>query len=301
MSGSIRTIRTWGEMIALSHSVFALPFALIATFLAGRNLSDRCLPRPGQLVLVVACMVLARGLAMTFNRIVDFDIDARNPRTQNRPLQTGRLTLRAAIFFAGFCAGGFIACCAGFYWIYGNPWPLWAGVPVLAYLCGYSYSKRFTKLTHFYLGSALALSPLAAWVAIHPASVGWPVWVLSAAVTLWVAGFDIIYACQDIEVDRRDGLYSLPARMGPRTALWIARSCHLGTVILLLSLYWIAPMGRVYMAGVGAVAGLLLIENVMVRADDFSRVNVAFFTLNGFVSAGLGLVAIVDILLSIRS
>ncbi|MBN1343079.1 MAG: UbiA family prenyltransferase [Phycisphaerae bacterium] len=287
-------------MIKFSHSVFALPFALIATFLAGRHLPGG-LPRPGQVVLIVGCMVLARSLAMTFNRIVDYEIDAKNPRTKDRPLQTGRLSRRMALFFSGCCIGGFMACCTGFYWIYANPWPAVFGMPLLAYLCGYSYSKRFTKWSHFYLGSAIALSPVAAWVAIHPASVGAPAIVLMAAVTLWIGGFDIIYACQDIDVDRTEGLYSLPSRLGPAPALWIARGAHAAAVALLTWLAWLAGLGAVYLAGVAGVALLLLFENLLVRADDFSRVNLAFFTVNGVVSVGLGLMAVVDILLSLSS
>lgn len=297
MSTVVASIRTWGEMIKFSHSIFALPFALIATFLAGRDLAGRNLPLPGQIILIVGCMVFARSVAMTFNRIVDREIDARNPRTQTRPLQTGRLSLRAAIFFCGFCIGAFLACCVGFLWLYNNPWPAVAGGPVLAYLCGYSYAKRFTQWSHFYLGSAIALSPVAAWVAICPDTVGWPAVVLMAAVTLWIGGFDIIYACQDIEADRRDGLYSLPSRLGPAAALWICRACHAATVALLALLASIAPLGTLYLVGVVAVAVLLLVENMLVRANDFSRVNLAFFTVNGVVSVLLGVLAVVDIVL----
>lgn len=287
-------------MIKFSHSIFALPFAMIATFLAGRDLPGRGLPRPGQVILIVGCMVFARSVAMTFNRIVDREIDARNPRTWSRPLQTGRLSMRSALFFCGFCIGGFMACCVGFYLLYQNPWPVIAGAPVLAYLCGYSYAKRFTKWSHFYLGSAIALSPVAAWVAICPDTLGWPAIVLMAGVTFWIAGFDIIYACQDIEVDRRDGLFSLPSRVGPAGALWIARACHAATVGLLVILAWLAPMGSLYLVGVAAVAVLLLVENLLVRADDFSRVNLAFFTINGVVSVGLGLLGVADVVIGSR-
>jgi len=293
------TIRTWGEMIKLSHSVFALPFALMAVFLAGRDVPGRHLPRPGHVLLVVACMVFARSVAMTFNRIVDREIDARNPRTRDRPLPTGRLSLRAALFFCGFCIGGFLACCTGFLWIYGNPWPTIAGAPVLAYLCGYSYAKRFTQWSHFYLGSALGLAPVAAWVAVHPATLGWAALILMGAVTCWVAGFDILYACQDVEVDRRDGLHSLPSRWGIGPALWAARACHAAAVLLFTLLGWIAPLGRPYLIGVAAVAVLLLVENLLVRPDDLSRVNLAFFTVNGMVSVGLGVLAIIDVLLAV--
>ncbi len=298
MPGLIAKVRTWGEMIKFSHSIFALPFAVIATFLAGRNLPGRDLPYVGQLVLIVICMVLARSAAMTFNRLADYEIDARNPRTRNRPLQTGRLTRRAAAVFFGLCAIGFLAGCAGFWWAYGNVWPTVAGVPVLAYLCGYSYAKRFTKWSHFYLGHADALSAVGAWVAIDPGSVGLPAIVLMMAITFWIGGFDIIYACQDIEVDRREGLHSLPSRWGPGPALWVARAAHATTVGLLGLLAWLTPLGVLYLIGVASVAVLLLIENALVRADDFSRVNLAFFTINGVVSVGLGAMAVIDVLLA---
>jgi len=293
-----RTIRTWGEMVRFSHSVFALPFAVMAAFLAGRQL-PRGRPYMGQLLLIVLCMVLARSVAMTFNRIADRDIDARNPRTQNRPLQTGRISLSAAWQFAALAAGGFGVCCAAFGVFYSNPWPLLLALPVLVYLCGYSYTKRFTSWSHFVLGSAIAVSPVAAWLAVHPASLGWPAVILMAGVTLWIGGFDIIYACQDMDIDRRDGLHSLPALLGPAAALWIARCAHAGTIVLLLMLGVVTGMGWLYLAGVAAVAVLLLVENLLVRADDFSRVNLAFFTVNGVVSLVLGAVAVIDVLLGL--
>jgi len=292
-----RNVQTWAEMIKFAHSVFALPFALMAAFLAGRHIEPLHRPLAGQLILVIVCMVSARSVAMTFNRIVDRRFDARNPRTSNRPLVTGRISLLAACWFLGLAAGAFLAGCAGFLWLYRNPWPVYLAVPVLVYLCGYSYTKRFTNLSHFYLGSAIALSPPAAWIAVHPASIGLPAVVLAAAVTLWIGGFDIIYACQDIPIDRRDGLFSLPARWGPAWALWVARAAHAATVGLLAGLAPLAGLGWLYLAGVAAVAVLLTIENLLVRADDLSRVNLAFFTINGLVSVGLGAMAILDVLL----
>jgi 4-hydroxybenzoate polyprenyltransferase len=170
-------------------------------------------------------------------------------------------------------------------------------LPVLGYLCFYSYCKRFTQWSHFVLGSAIALSPVAAWLAIHPASAGWPALLLMAAVTLWIGGFDIIYACQDIAVDRREGLFSLPSRLGPAGALWVARSAHLLTVVLLAALIYVADLSWVSVTGVAVVAVLLTFEHALVRADDFSRVNVAFFTVNGAVSLLLGVLTIIDCLL----
>jgi len=296
MSARRSTILVWGEMVKFSHSVFALPFALMAAFLAGRD-RDTGLPGIDQLLLTVVCMVAARSAAMTFNRIVDARIDAGNPRTSGRPLPSGRISRRQAIGFFAACGVVFVAACAGFYLLDGNVWPVALSVPVLAYLCFYSYTKRFTHWSHFVLGSAIALSPPAAWLAIDPASIGWPALVLAAAVTCWIGGFDIIYACQDVGPDQRDGLYSLPARIGVAKALWIARGAHALTIGLLCVLAPLAPLGWLYAAGVAAVAVLLLVENLLVRADDLSRVNLAFFTINGFVSLFLGGAAVADVIL----
>lgn len=303
-SSTVTLVRRWGEMIKFSHSIFALPFALMATFLAARaafGAGQLPTPRPTavQLVLIVGCMVAARSVAMTFNRIVDAAIDARNPRTQNRPIPAGTITVVQAWTFLAAAALAFFAFCSGFWWIYGNPWPVLLALPVLAYLCFYSYTKRFTRWAHFVLGSAIAFSPVAAWLAIHPATVGWPAVVLMAAVTLWIAGFDIIYACQDIAIDQRDGLHSLPSRLGPARALWIARISHTGTVLLLAALGPLAGLGTFYAVGVVIVAILLVVENALVRADDFSRVNLAFFTVNGVISVVLAVLTIVDVLVRV--
>lgn len=289
----------WAGMIKLSHSVFALPFALVATFLAGRELPDRHLPYFGQVLLIVLCMVFARSVAMTFNRIADATLDARNPRTANRAIPAGRISIGLAWFFLIGNAAGFLAACAGFQLGYENPWPLRLGGPVLLVLCSYSYAKRFTRWTHFYLGAAIALSPPAAWVAVSPGTLGWPAFVLAAAVTLWIGGFDVIYACQDIQVDRREFLYSLPARWGPARALLLVRFAHAAAVVLLVTLGLLAGLGWIYYLGVAAVAVLLVVENRMVRPDDFSKVNVAFFTLNGVVSLIFGILTVCDVLLNV--
>ncbi len=283
-------------MVKFSHSVFALPFAMMAAFLAGRHLIPDHHPGWLHLLLVTVCMVGARSVAMTFNRIVDAGIDARNVRTAGRPLPSGALSGRVAYVYLGVASAVFVGGCWGFDSLFGNPWPWRLSLPVLLFLCGYSYTKRFTKWSHFYLGIAIGLSPLAAWIAVHPASVGWPAVILSAAVTLWIAGFDIIYACQDIDVDRREGLFSLPSRWGPRGALMVTRMCHALVIVLLLVLAAVAPMGWVFQLGVGGVAVLLIVENGLVRAGDYSRVNLAFFTINGVVSLGLGVLAILDVL-----
>ncbi|MHC4236241.1 MAG: UbiA-like polyprenyltransferase, partial [Planctomycetota bacterium] len=259
--GMSTALRTWGEMIKFSHSIFALPFALMAVFLAGRHIAGVGRPVVGQIVLVVVCMVAARSAAMTFNRIVDAAIDARNPRTATRPLPAGKLTLTAAYAFLFLAVVTFGIGCFGFHRFYGNDWPVLLGGPVLVYLCAYSYTKRFSRWSHLFLGSAIALSPVAAWLAIHPTSVGWTAVLLAAAVTFWIAGFDIIYACQDIHVDRRDGLHSLPARLGPAQALWIARMFHWLTVVLLVAVGKTAGLGWIYLSGVVLVAILLAVEN----------------------------------------
>lgn len=295
-------LRRWGEMVKFSHSVFALPFALMAVFLAARaamRAGDASRPYPGlvQICLVVLCMVAARSAAMTFNRIADAAIDSRNPRTAGRPIPAGTISRGQAWAFLFGSSSLFVLGCAGFHFLDSNPWPLVLALPVLAYLFLYSYAKRFTRWSHFLLGSAIALSPVAAWLAIHPASLGWPALILMGAVTCWIGGFDIIYACQDIDIDRREGLFSLPSRLGPARALRIARTAHAVTVCLLVLLAPAADLGWIYGAGVVLVALLLAIENALVAPDDFSHVNLAFFTVNGIISVLLGLLTIADCLL----
>ncbi len=289
------TIRTWGEMIKFSHTIFALPFALMASFLAGRHMPGG-LPMIGQLGLILVCMVAGRSFAMTFNRIADAAIDRRNPRTDQRPIPAGRITVRQAWVFVTLAAAAFVAGCLGFSWFYDNPWPARLAAPTLALLAAYSYTKRFTSAAHFILGAAISFAPMAAWIAIHPPSLGPSALLLTAAVMLWIAGFDIIYACQDVEVDRRDGLHSIPASLGIGRALWISRLCHALAVAALVAMGVAAELNWIYWAGVAATAVLLAAEQAVVRPNDLSRVNVAFFTLNGCVSVLLGGAAVVDII-----
>ncbi len=295
--GPVASIRVWADMVKLAHSVFALPFALIATFLAGRDLADRNGPYLGQIGLIVLCMVTARSVAMTFNRIVDAEIDARNPRTASRPIPVGRLSRAAAYGMLILSAVTFAFGCMGFFLFYANTWPILLSGPVLVILCGYSFTKRFTRWSHFYLGCAIALAPPAAWLAVSPATLGLPAVLLSLIVAFWIAGFDIIYACQDIDVDRRDGLHSLPSRMGPARALWIARSAHLVVVGGLIALGVVARFGWIYAIGAGAAMILLIVENALVRPGDYRRVNLAFFTINGVISLVLAAAAITEILI----
>lgn len=285
-------LRTWAEMIKLAHSVFALPFALLATFLAARPGA----PTFTQLALIVVCMVGARSAAMTFNRLIDARIDAANPRTAGRPLPTGLISPQAAwSFFLASC-GLFVLGCAGFWWLCSNAWPLALSLPTLALVCFYSYTKRFTMFAHLVLGAAIAFAPVAAWIAINPATLGPAAWLLLVAVACWIGGFDIIYACQDVDFDRNAKLFSLPARLGVAPALWIARGLHLVTVAALVLVGTTTDRGALYFAGVAIVALLLAIENALVSPRDLSKVNLAFFTVNGVVGLVLGALGIADVL-----
>jgi 4-hydroxybenzoate polyprenyltransferase len=296
MANVIQTVGVWGEMVKFSHTVFALPLAVLAAFIAGRDANGPDAPGWSHLLLIVVCMVAARSVAMTFNRIVDESIDAKNPRTANRPIPSGRISRRSSYVFLFMASAVFVIGCYAFQRWFANPWPLYLCVPVLAYLCGYSYTKRFTKWSHFYLGSAIGFSPIGAWIAMDPAGVGWAAVVLSIAVMLWIAGFDLIYACQDVAFDREVGLHSIPAGMGVNHALTLARACHAVVIVLLVALWSVADLGWLYLVGVGCVAVLLTVENAMVRADDLSKVNLAFFAVNGIVSVCLGLLGVMDVL-----
>ena len=281
-------------MVKFSHSVFALPFALFATFLAARDLPAHW-PGWGRIGLIVICMVAARSFAMTFNRIADAAIDARNPRTAQRPIPAGRITTAQAWLFAAVSIAVFVLACLGFGRLYENWWPLRLSGAVVLFLAFYSYCKRFTSLAHFVLGAAISFAPTAAWIAVSPQTLGAPALFLTAAVLFWIAGFDIIYACQDVDTDRREGLFSIPAKFGVARALLVSRACHVLTVALLVGLGFSAELGGWYWTGVAATAVLLAAEQSVVRADDLSRVNLAFFTINGFVSLLLGAAGITDI------
>lgn len=296
MTPVVNSVRIWADMVKLAHSIFALPFSMMAAFLAGRNLSGG-LPEWGHLGLIVMCMVAARSAAMTFNRIVDWQLDARNPRTASRPLPAGKLSMPAAWLMFTLSALMFGAGCLGFYFYYQNTWPMLLSGPVLVYLCGYSFTKRFTRWSHFYLGCGIAFSPVASWIVVHPESLGWPAALLMLLVACWIGGFDIIYACQDIDVDRRDGLLSLPSTVGPARALLIAKLAHAIAATALIALGLFAQMGIAYFVGTAVAIALLVVQNLIVHPNDFRRVNFAFFTLNGVVSVVLASTAVVDILM----
>jgi 4-hydroxybenzoate polyprenyltransferase len=277
--------------IKIAHTVFALPFALLSTFMAARGW-----PTLGRLGLILICMVTARTVAMAVNRLLDAALDAKNPRTARRAIPAGRLSRGFYWMIVALCAGAFIAAAGGFLFAYGNPWPLWLAAPVLCLLSAYPFMKRLTRFCHYYLGACLAIAPLCAWVAMRGTIDPPPFWMFGA-VLMWTAGFDIIYACQDYESDVACGLFSVPAKVGIAKALWISRLTHLGCVAMLLGLGFSSNLlGGLYFIGVGAAAALLIAEHSLVRADNLSKVNLAFFTVNGIISLMLGTLGIVDVL-----
>src|SRR5688572_12747294 len=262
--------------IKISHTVFAMPWAVLAAFLAAGGM-----PRPGQLLLILACMVTARTVAMAANRLLDANLDKLNPRTARRAIPSGVLSRSFYTFTLFACAAAFVTATAGFYLLYGNVWPVALSVPVLLFLCGYPLLKRFTRLCHYYLGAALALAPICAWVAIAGTLAAPPLW-MAAAVLCWTAGFDIIYACQDYESDRATGVFSVPARLGIGPALWVARLTHAVCVAMLVALGFSTPLlGMLYWIGVGVATLLLIVEHAIVKPTDLSKVGLAFFTING--------------------
>lgn len=286
------------ELIRFSHTVFALPFALLAAILAwGLEGGTAFGARP--LLGILLCMVFARSAAMAFNRLVDRQFDAENPRTAGRHLPARLLSVGQVTLFTWAMAGGFVASTALFW---PNRLPLVLSLPVLAFLGGYSYAKRFTALAHVWLGAALSLAPICTWLAlrgevvlVQPSDLA-PAALLGAAVLAWVAGFDMIYACQDVDFDRAAGLWSMATRLGVRRALAVAAGAHALVVLLLAGLPLVHPgLGRVFWGGVCGIAGLLAWEHSLVRPDDLSRVNQAFFHVNAVISLGLLVVGAVDV------
>ena len=264
------------EMIKFEHSVFALPFALVAALLAASSAGG--LPTWRQIVWIVVAMVGARSAAMTINRIADVEYDRRNPRTANRALATGQLSVGFAWVFT-FAASALLVVAA---WQL-NQLALELSPVALAILFLYSYTKRFTSLSHFVLGFCLGISPAAAWIAIR-GSLDWRMLILCAAVTLWVGGFDVLYACQDVEFDKSAGLYSIPKKFGVSRALLFARGMHVVMVGLLIWLAVSFYLNWLAWVGIAVVAGLLIYEHSLVKHDDLSKINAAFFTVNGYIS-----------------
>lgn len=275
--------------IKIAHSVFALPFALLATFLAAGG----C-PGAGMLALIVFCMVAARTYAMLANRYFDRDIDARNPRTAGRAIPAGRLG--AGDVALGMLVTGALLLIGAIMFgvLYDNWWPTYFTPLVLVWLGAYGLMKRWTLLCHFFLGAALAISPLAAALAINPAYLAEPVlWWLAAFVMLWVGGFDVVYALQDIEVDRAEGLHSIPAKLGRTGALITARIVHLAALAALVMTYHTSPaLDVLFFIGLCIVGLVLIVEH---RAAAAGRFSMAFFTANGVIALVLGALGIIDI------
>jgi 4-hydroxybenzoate polyprenyltransferase len=274
------------EMIKIEHTVFALPFAFLgAVFAAGG------IPRPGQIGWIVAAMVGARSAAMAFNRLVDLPFDARNPRTASRALPSGLLSRAFVAGFVLVSSALFVFAAAML-----NPLAFALSPVALVTVFFYSFTKRFTWLSHFVLGASLGLAPAGAWVAVRGSIELLPL-LLGLSVMLWVAGLDIIYACQDVEFDRREALFSVPRRFGLAGALWLSAGLHLVMLFLLAGLFYQQRLGVVAFVGLGVVGLLLAWEHSIVKPSDLSRANTAFFTVNGWISALLFVTTTLDIVL----
>jgi 4-hydroxybenzoate polyprenyltransferase len=300
--------RLWayGELVRFSHTIFALPFALLSTVWATFSVAPDQVVAPNYPVRWIAmllCMVTARSFAMAVNRVADAKWDAANPRTAGRSIPAGKISRAAAVRFAWLCALGFIVSASLFL---PNRWPLFLSIPVLVWLAGYSYAKRFTSAAHFWLGSALMLAPICAWIGLrgewladHPSDLIAPS-ILGAAVFFWVSGFDLIYACQDAGFDRTAGLQSIPANWGVPAALRAAKWLHFGMWLLLAILPWVAPtigLGWIWWGALLVIAGLLSYQHWIVRPEDLRRVDLAFFQLNGWISLILSVCGTLDLFL----
>ena len=278
------------EMIKFEHSLFALPFALTGALLAVRGSTLESAELWWKFAWIILAMVAARSAAMAFNRVADAEIDARNPRTKMRAIPAGTVS---KTFTWGFIAVSSLLLVVAAAML--NPLSLMLSPVALAIICGYSYTKRFTALSHLVLGFALGIAPAAAWIAIR-GTLDWPILLLTAAVTCWTAGFDIIYACQDHQFDSASSLHSIPQALGISRALLLSRLLHVTMVALLLWLAQRFGVGILSLTGVAAVASLLIYEHSLVKPDDLSRVNAAFFAVNGVVSVLFFLFWAADIL-----
>ena len=299
----MKTITHYLELIRFSHTLFALPFALLSYGMALKLNFLETPPKPFRcldLVGILLCMVFARSAAMGFNRLADQQIDAANPRTASRHLPSGILSPKNVLLFVTTCSLGFIAATLLFL---PNRIPLFASVPVLLFLLGYSYAKRWTVAAHFWLGAALMLAPLAAWVVVRPVLIPMlPPLLLGLAVLFWTAGFDLIYATQDADIDKQQGLYSIPGRYGIAATFRLSALCHVVAVILwgILPLSY-SPFGTMYYIGLGLVAVILAAEHYLVmpqrnRLINLQRINAAFFQLNVLVSIGLAVIGILELI-----
>lgn len=274
MSTVIKNTRLTLEMIKIEHTLFALPFAFLGAVLAANGL-----PSPWQILWIVVAMVGARSAAMAFNRIADRSFDARNPRTASRAIPAGLLSVGFVWVFTIAAAGLFVLAAAML-----NRLTLMLAPVALACVLLYSFTKRWTQFSHLVLGAALSIAPTGAWIAVRGEFGSAVPLLLSLVVLLWTAGFDVLYACQDYDFDRREGLRSIPARFGIARALWIARALHGAAFLALVWLFLVTKLGPIALAGVIATAALLVYQHRLVRPNDLSRLNAAFFTTNAFVS-----------------
>jgi 4-hydroxybenzoate polyprenyltransferase len=282
----LRNLHVTLEMIKWEHSIFALPFALCGALLAASGL-----PSAHQLFWILIAMIAARSAAMAFNRLADAAIDAANPRTSARALPAGNLSPAFVTMFVIVSSAIFIVAASQL-----NLLALWLSPVALAVLLLYSYTKRFTRWSHLVLGFALGIAPSAAWIAVR-GSLDPRILLLTAAVTFWVAGFDILYACQDFQFDRDAGLHSIPRYLGISRSLWIARIFHVIMLLLLIALIPAFTLGKLALTGVIAVALLLMYEHTLVKPDDLSKLNAAFFTMNGVISVVFVVFIAADLLL----
>jgi 4-hydroxybenzoate polyprenyltransferase len=280
----LKRIAVYLSFVRFSHSVFALPFALAGALFAAQRVPLRW----GTIGWILVAMVAARSAAMGFNRLVDARFDALNPRTANRELPRGLMSRREAIAFVVASSTLFVFAASRL-----NPLCFMLSPVALAIVFWYSLAKRFTTWTQLFLGLAMAVAPVGGWLAAGGRG-GWEPWLLALAICTWVGGFDVLYACQDLDFDRRHGLRSVPVRYGVPAALAISRSMHVATIACLVALWFVAPLGRIYLTGVALVAALLAYEQSLVRADDLSQVKRAF-DLNGYVGILYLLVLVVSL------
>jgi len=268
----LNQLLTYASFVRIGHSVFALPFALTGAMLASRRVPLTA----GRIIWIVVAMVAARSAAMGFNRLVDARFDALNPRTANRELPAGRMSAREAVLFVTASSAMFVAASGAL-----SPLCLALSPVALAIVFWYSLAKRFTWSTQAFLGLAMAVAPVGGWLAAGGRA-GWEPWLLALAIGTWVSGFDVLYACQDLEFDRAHGLRSIPQRFGVASALVISRGLHVVTIVCLAALGWVVPLGAIYLGGVAGVAALLAYEQSLVSVRDLTRVKLAF-DLNGYV------------------
>jgi 4-hydroxybenzoate polyprenyltransferase len=282
-------VATLLEMIKFSHTVFAFPFALMGATLAA--LASGKPPSTAQVGWICLAMVGARTAAMGLNRIIDARIDAQNPRTANRPLPAGKVSLVEAWLMVAIATGLFLLA-AGML----NPLCLALAPVAMGFFVLYAYCKRFTSFAHVVLGLCLAAAPVGAWIALR-GDLGWPVLVLGAAVLMWVAGFDIFYALQDVDFDQAEGLHSIPVRLGVKNAILLGKLLHGAMIALLLLLPFGLPLGWLYYAGIAVISALIAYEHQLVKPDDLSKLNAAFFNMNGYISVTIFAFTLGDVLL----